>query len=599
MSLAAAFLSLLIGVLGGCADRPPPDASGPLAAEAGLIEVEPVAFSFRADGVELDLVSDPARLFYSFHPAAESPLDRPLFVFFNGGPGCPTSNALLATNTAPVTLDPAYNGGRTIGPSAVSWARLGNLLYVDARMTGFSYGLLPDPADDAARSAAFDAQNFNPYLDAADVLRVLLRFLAAHPALRAAPVVLVGESYGGVRATLMLHMLLHPERYAGGGAIYRDDALVAEIHEHLAAAFPEERGRSSGEVAARQFGRQVLIQPLLSGEAQQDAAGALYLEPDSVLYRIADEVGVPWTPCDPQADPECEPYDDALDFIARVAERDIYAYPKPAGFLIDLFNRYGQTILDPRVLEVLLETDVHAIDGLGAPARRLAFRLPGPPLGAPSSAAPLATQPPLATLPAMARALARLPLAPPRESSSALRRATPDLASAAAAQGAAGYDERSLASALGTLRSWDRYFLDCREEIIGAFYDNRAIAAGLPVAPLDEHFGALFLENLRRVETFVTAAELDLVVYSAALPAALASHDAIVASVEPVRWPGDEPRPGALEIRFRPGALGPGPELRTVRFPRYERSGHGVEVFEPAALLDDVARWLAAIGESR
>lgn len=367
-----------------------------------------------------------------------------------------------------------------------------------------------------------------------------LRFLAAHPALRAVPVVLVGESYGGFRATLMLHMVLHPERYAGGGA--------------------------------------------------------LFLEPDSVIYRIAGEVGVPWTPCDPSTDPGCVPYGDALDFVAGVAQRDIYDYSQPAGFLIELFERYGQTILDPRFLEVLLEVDLQAIDGLGAPARRLAFRLPGPPLGSASRAAPLAVRPRV-TPPAMARALARLPLEP-REASSEDGRVAPNTSPATVAQQAAGFDERSLASALGTLRPWDRYFLACQQEIIEAFYDNRAVAAGLPLAPLDDHFGALFLENLRRVETFITAAERDLVVYSDALAPALASHEAIVASVEPARWPGDEPRPGALEIRFRPGALGPGPELRIVRFSRYGRSGHGVEVFERAELLDDVARWLAALGQS-
>lgn len=596
-TIVAVFLPLLIAVLAGCSDRSAPEPSGPLAPEAGFVEIEPVSFSLRADGAELDLVSDPTRIFYSFHPAEGGALERPLFVFFNGGPGCPTSDALLSVNTAPITLDPAYNGGRTIGRSSVSWARLGHLLYVDARMTGFSYGLLPDPADDEARSAAFDVQNFNPYLDAADVLRVVLRFLAAHPELRSTPVVLVGESYGGVRATLMLHMVLHPERYAGGGAIYRDDALVAEIHEHLAAAFPDEQGRPAGEVAARQFDRQVLIQPLLSGHAQDRASAALFLEPGSVIHRIADEIGVPWTPCDP-TDTKCEPYTDALDFVERVAQRDVYAYTEPTGFLVELFDRYGQTILDPRFLEALLETDIHAIGGLGASARKLAFRLPGEQRDSEDFAVPLSVQAPGATLSAMARALARLPLAADA-SSSTYAHASSDVPAATVAQQEAGPDERSLASALGTLRPWDRYFMSCQPEITSAFYDNRAVEAGLPIEPVDDHFGAIFLENLASVETFITAAELDLVIYAAALPQALASHATLVESVESVPWPGDEPRPQALEIRFRPGALGPDPEVRTVRFPRYARSGHGVEVFEPAELLADVERWLAAVGDGR
>jgi hypothetical protein len=73
--------------------------------------------------------------------------------------------------------------------NASSFTKLGNLLYIDARQTGFSY-------DDApGYPCTFDMQE-----DSIDFTRVILRVLDTHPQLTASRVVLVGESYGGARA---------------------------------------------------------------------------------------------------------------------------------------------------------------------------------------------------------------------------------------------------------------------------------------------------------------------------------------------------------------------------------------------------------------
>lgn len=198
--------------------------SAALAPEAGFLEI------------------GASRIFYSFHPADDCQLSRPIALLFNGGPGISTA-PLMTLNTGPFALASydGIDGGLVANPH--SWTRFANLLYIDARLTGFSYDLAP----------------IGGYTWAADTslfVRGLLRFLAAHPEVRASRIVLVGESYGGARATRMLHALF------GGGA-GTDGALAAEIQDHYDAVFAAAGQPVEPAVIARQFGHQVLIQPLL------------------------------------------------------------------------------------------------------------------------------------------------------------------------------------------------------------------------------------------------------------------------------------------------------------------------------------------------
>src|SRR6185295_17616128 len=104
-------------------------------------------------------------LWYAFQPADAAPDERPLAILWNGGPGAATG-ILFGYGTARASLDPAVNGGAAVGLDPSSWTRFANLLYVDARGTGFSYGLADGMDDEARRAAEFDVRNFNPLLDA-------------------------------------------------------------------------------------------------------------------------------------------------------------------------------------------------------------------------------------------------------------------------------------------------------------------------------------------------------------------------------------------------------------------------------------------------
>ena len=183
-------------------------------------------------------------------------------MFFNGGPGAATSAYLFSFNTAPWTLDPAVAGSQPIVADPTSWAAFANLLYIDAPGTGFSYPLAL--ANGTQPSVGIDLDR-----DAADVIRVVVRFLDRHPALQSGPVIVVGESYGGTRSALMLDRLLNYQELATTGAVYQDGGLQADLLSHFAAIYP---GTSPATVSpaqiATQFGHQVLIGPVVTGSSQ-------------------------------------------------------------------------------------------------------------------------------------------------------------------------------------------------------------------------------------------------------------------------------------------------------------------------------------------
>jgi hypothetical protein len=203
-------------LLSGIPERDEGEVDEPTA-RVGFVEVEPLAWTSRT-GERNE--SSGARLFYRFVPADVDAKSAPVFVLFNGGP-LATSMLLMSFGTGPTTLDIA-SPEAAARDNPHSLTQLGNLLYIDARDTGFSY-LTGSKAD------ALSSASLNPLIDAADFVRVTLRVLAKQPALSNNPVVLVGESYGGLRASLMLQLLLGT--VAGG-------ELDVDLEPELLAHFP-------------------------------------------------------------------------------------------------------------------------------------------------------------------------------------------------------------------------------------------------------------------------------------------------------------------------------------------------------------------------
>jgi hypothetical protein len=299
-----------------------------MAPEAGYIDVPP----------QVHGASDTGRMFYAFHPAEAHPERAPLLVFFNGGPGIATSGILLPFGTGPKTLRWDDLGAGVVDNPA-PYTRFANLLYLDERDTGFSY--------ERKKSCAGSPSYLD---DAGDFVFALLESLDAHEPIAGAPVVLVGESYGGTRAPVMISLVQH---YANLGALAPllagSDVVVPDVgreipwlkervQAHLDLAFPARAGETwTPEAVTQQVGWEVLIQPNFMGMEQfalQDPA-----ENQDPLFKGA--VG------------EVDPYDVRLSLkeeLSRTAAAD-------------------HLVRDPDTLEALLGVPLESIEGLAAAER--------------------------------------------------------------------------------------------------------------------------------------------------------------------------------------------------------------------------------------
>lgn len=556
-------LCVAFALLAGC--KLGSDSGNGLDNRAGFVELEPVDFTVQDQNASLDLTSSRARMWWVFQAADEAPEDKPLAVFFNGGPGA-SSMDNFTMNTAYYTLHNDVTGDAAYVKNPHSWTSIANLLYIDARNVGFSYLLDAGAQNPAVRQAAFDAQNFNPYLDAADFIRVLLRLLAGElEELQTTPVMIVGESYGGVRATAMLHMLLNSPMYgAGGNAYYLDPALAEEIQDHYARVFPGAARPVTRAQAAAQFSRQVLIEPLLCGENQSTVAGEMWETPGSAVYQVAADTGTAYQTCDESNQANCDPYYNALTFVRDTANRSIYEYTKYNGWLFDQFGNATIKLTWADVLQDVTFTPAEDLPYMFSGFRGEAFR-----------AADAPTQTDADAVFALLRELQRKTgktLTPPFY-----------------AGGGRSIEKGDLPETFGELQPWDGYFQDLSYDILSAFYDNQALDAGIEaVHPQSNEFGEMFLDNLLDVETFITRAARDLVIYADALPEALDRLELAGMTWEPGE-PADAARPGRIVAAYGADAGG---AVRSIRFPFYDHSPHSVTVVQPGDLLADVKAWM-------
>lgn len=501
----------------------------PIEYESGFIEIGTNSYTLDGD----DMKSGAARMWYNFQPADENPNDKPLFVFFNGGPGAATM-LLFTYNTSKMTGDQAF-ADIDVVENDFNWNQMGNLLYIDARQTGFSYGMTNDPSSVTERNNYFDTNNFNVFVDAADFIRVILGFLERHPDILTNKVVLVGESYGGTRATAMLNILLNVRDYAAGNRNFYDEDLFATIDDHFRKVYPEMSADPHKEVIKQQFYATVMVQPLISGEKQFQASGELLEIPGSPLYEVETETGVNYSPC---SYPSCEPHNNALQYLQK-AGRDMYSYRRPYNWLFDYTDPGAEKMVELTLFEKLIQNDPREIDWLYASNREKAFRYSG------------------GYLKNLIVDMSKVPASIRTEIEYNKSAIKPML-------------NGNLDQTFGVLESYDEYFVDLHTDVNQLFY----YASTTPYSDIN---GEMFLENIKDVKTFITQAEEDIIIYAPGLPVSLKEFD----GVSDVTVEDND-----FTVKFSDST-----EV-TVHFPFYPVSSHSVSVNQPEQFLNDVNEWL-------
>jgi pimeloyl-ACP methyl ester carboxylesterase len=344
---AAAFVHLL----GGCGADPSADTAPYVApnAEIGFLDLGEEQYSLGST----PLTSSRARIFYDFQPAETATQQTPLFVLGGGGPGA--SAMFLLGYLGPNTIVETDAAGASWAPNASRLTDLGHLLYLDARNAGFSYPVIADPADRSKRQADLGAQNYNVYRDAADEWRALLAFWELHPELAHNPVYFLAESYGGMRATVMLNMLFFQADYASGGRAFSAPDLMQRLPR------PE------------QFRGQILLEPLFAGMRQEDVAATLFEQPGSVLDQLAAETGVPYLRCASG----CTAFGNAQLYLMTI-DRSLYDYRASYSWLDRIIETLSDAATHREVLARLTGVETAAEDRVLGGSRTGAYRFGDP-----------------------------------------------------------------------------------------------------------------------------------------------------------------------------------------------------------------------------
>ncbi len=485
-------------------------------------------------------VSSKARIFYQFQPADKNPQTAPLFVFYNGGPGA-SSALLFVYNTSKKTGDQAFANDKVIDNS-YSWTKMGNLLYIDARETGFSYDIMDninDVSNGYKRNDEFTTKNFNTFFDGADFIRVILHLFKQIPQIAKNPVFLTGESYGGTRSDAILNMLLFIKEYKNGTRHYYDEQLFDEIEAHFKKIYGQNVDLTPSLIA-KQFSRQILIQPLVAGENQFKMEGEILERAGSPMFVLAQNAGKTFTPCGNR----CDSYRNALNFVDGSLQKDVYCFEKPRHWLFDYSDVGEAKLTQYNTFEQLIKYKPSKLSFLYAKNRKGAFRF-----GSKIENFYLFNTD--FTLPKSVSFLQNLKLE--------YLETHPLL-------------NGNLESFFGSLEIWDTYFLGINSAIASPFYSNN-------VHPYASFWGDIFLENIKYTKTFITHAGTDIVVYTQAIPEVLEKYYAD--TVKKVQINSDN-----FIVNYNDGTK------VDVKFPYYEHSGHSVSLFYPEKLFNDVKKWI-------
>ena len=560
--------------------------------KAGFVSIGSISYDYLDSNHGIKTLStEPVRLFYSFQKAVGSdvPLkadDLPVLVVFNGGPGAATSVNFMSMNTADITLSKETTGESLFAENKFSWRKMANILYIDAPWTGFSYNYgYMLPCLEAYRGL-IDANTFNPFVDADLMVRGMLQALdtcnvADHR------VYIVGESYGGTRATLMLNMLLFPKNYHGDPSVdnlFKDNNLADRIETHYRNVFGME-DPSPKEIAQKQFGKAVLVQPQLTGEYYNVEAGKMFSDDNSIIDQL-------WAKHNPKkvekwdrsGNPGSERCMKAIGYVQKKLLLDPYFVDKDEGFTDGLEHHATRGLMRADVLSKLLNLPgpayLKTVPGF-SPAVRDKDGAYTKCIGSSCSA-----------LADLIEKIFGDELAPP-QLAVRMDDDVPSIPMESEAYDLRNYLGRLNGTCDAYFKAWDMMlcFIYCIDSVDSPLVSWIGRRYAKKINPDSVIYGEMFLHNLAVMDVMITNADKDIMIYSPAVPPSLKHYDGIVSDVVL-----DEAN-SRFTVHYQPGFLGqidPDSTLdrRTVYHPSYKDCGHAVSVAEPEKLRKDMASFL-------
>ncbi len=218
---------------------------------------------------------------YTVSYLADAPAgtERPVAFVFNGGPGA-ASVFLHLGAIGPRILDTPASGAVPDPPVRLidnpsTWLRFTDLVFVDPVGTGFSRG--------RGKEDNPDKPFWNVRSDLDSLGAVVRRWLTRHERWNA-PVFLVGESYGGLRAAALAHSLERDVGISVSGLVLISPALdVAVLHPDISDAL----------APAFQLPSYAAASAALSGAAAADDQAAEHFALSEYLVGLAGLKGIP------------------------------------------------------------------------------------------------------------------------------------------------------------------------------------------------------------------------------------------------------------------------------------------------------------------
>ncbi|XP_047337842.1 serine carboxypeptidase 1-like [Impatiens glandulifera] len=175
---------------------------------------QPKAVSFKQYAGYVNVNESKGRhLFYYFAEAVQSPSQKPLVLWLNGGPGCSSFGYGAMGENGPFGVNP---DGKTLFNRPYSWNNVANILYLESPTSvGFSYSNdTTDYKDLGDKNSARDAYAF------------LLKWLERFPEYKDRDFYMAGESYAGVYIPELADLISHNNRKAGKPIIQLKGIMV-------------------------------------------------------------------------------------------------------------------------------------------------------------------------------------------------------------------------------------------------------------------------------------------------------------------------------------------------------------------------------------